>query len=322
MLCISLLSGCSPANTTTPYTIEPTIPAITETYTPTTIPITTTPATTVPPTTTAAVTPTASPTSTYILPTAIIIPYTPVSIPGYGEPLTADVKLSTKTVTLTVYAFPNETQNAKHILDLYAKALPALEDLIGVPFPQNYPIKVQEFARKDIGDMAGKNNGINGLQIADTNITYDPTLIHELSHYWFASPRYSEKWISEGFAMLYADLTLRYLGDVKAADQYKNSRIASYQRLKGTLDFPLEQWGSETGDLMTFEYGKALVFVFGLYDKAGPDAFKKVNQKVFASPNSRVNSDLLLKGLTDFTGKDFLYLGPGWIYPGTALPLK
>jgi hypothetical protein len=322
LLALTVVGCAQTADPSTPTMV----PNTTQTSAPTsetpTYTITTTPATVVPPTT-ATVTPTLSPTPTYILPTAIIIPSTPVSIPGYEEPVTAQIKLATKTVDLIVYAFTNDIQKGKHIIELYTKALPALEDLIGVPFPQNYPIKVQEYAKNDLEGLSGKNGGINGIQIANTNMTDDAILIHELNHYWFTSPRYSEKWISEGFAILYADLTLRSLGDVKTADQEKNGYMANYQRLKA-LDFPLEQWGAvgtTPGNLRTFAYGKSSVLIHALYDKAGTEAFKKVNQKAFASPNSRVNSVLLLKGLTDFTGKDFLQFGPGWIYPGTAQPL-
>jgi hypothetical protein len=259
------------------------------------------------------------PSSTTETPTQIPI----TAPPGYEESLRAQIKLSTKTVDLVVLVLSGDIAKGQHVIDTYTKALPELEDLIGVPFPPDYTIRVQEYKRADIGNVAGRNMGMGGLQIADTNITYDPTLLHEISHYWFINPAYSESWLIESFATLYAYLEEVSLGDAQTAAQYKNMYFNWYYDNKDTMDIPLSQWTSKTtGNLNKFGYGKAAFFVFVLYDKAGAKAFKQLNQAAFSSQPVRVNSNSILPGLSMASGLDLSYLGSGWIFAGIAQPIN
>ena len=72
------------------------------------------------------------------------------------------MQLTNKTVKVTVLTFSGKDDLANHILDLFTRALPLLEDIIGVPFPPEYPITVQEFIRQDLGGVSGRNRGENG----------------------------------------------------------------------------------------------------------------------------------------------------------------
>jgi hypothetical protein len=313
LITAAIITGCNPKDSTPVATTTPDLTTL----------ITTTAITTVPPTTTTAA-PTTTPytpkTTTPEITTPAPTTYTPPTAPaGYEQPVTGQITLSTKTVNISVLALAGETQKAQHVIDIYSKALPALEDLIGVPFPPNYAIEVREYKRADIGGVAGRNQGQKGLQIADTNMSYDPTLLHELAHYWFVTPQYSEKWLMEGFAMLYADQVLIKLGAPSIAADYKANRTSDYQKFLSTITISLSEWRSQTGDVSSFANAKAAVFLFSLYDKAGSDAFKEINRYAF---KSRLGSSDFLPTLSKASGQDFSYLSEGWIYPGVPQPIR
>jgi hypothetical protein len=259
-------------------------------------------------------------TATYIPPPVLV---TPIAPPGY-EALAARIYLSSRTVDLVVFVFAGESQKGQHIVDLYSKALPPLEGLIGVPLPRDYTtVKVQEYKRQDLTAEA-LNYGYE-IKVADTAIANDKALVHELTHYWYRQPKCANVWIVEGFAALYTILDLNAMGDNITATKMRNDQLTWYERYKNSIDFPLSEWTSYA-DLGTnrsgFAHGKAAVLSYGLYYRAGADAFKQVNIAAFSTSSSKMTQDSLLSGLSAATGQDFSIYAPGWIYPGVAQPLK
>lgn len=237
------------------------------------------------------------------------------------QSLSGSARLKNKNVTITVQYWEGERNKAEYILYWSSKALPVLEELTGIPFLQPYPIVVRESTLEDTGGAAGVNSGVRGIMIAAPYMEDDGVLLHELAHYWATKPPFSEDWMREGFAELYAYLTLKKLGKDNEAADVRDGRFRSYERYKDKFNLPLSQWVNAPGvnDFDLFGYAKSFVFAFNLYEVLGLTALQRFNGEAFVSSRP-VDWVEFIRLLTKTTGQDQSYLFAGWVVPGVAQP--
>jgi len=115
------------------------------------------------------------------------------------------------------------------VLDNAAKALPVIEDLIGVDFPQEVA-SVEIYGTEGEGGIyAGGNDGTRIVMLAKhpANSTY---IYHELVHYW--TIYYHVPWaLKEGYAILYSYLAAKQFGeDVVAYNTFKSKSLDAFER--------------------------------------------------------------------------------------------
>ena len=109
-----------------------------------------------------------------------------------------------------VRAWPDDTRWADFIGDELGDIMPALDELIGQPWPTERGLQVIETASPYAHGYAGwYSQADHSISLGDE---LDPLVIaHELSHVWFNANLFDARWINEGFADEYAQTTLQHL---------------------------------------------------------------------------------------------------------------
>lgn len=113
---------------------------------------------------------------------------------------------------LTVLGWPGDDEWAQFVASKVERGVPALEDLIGLPWPGDEDLQVIETASPYLYGYAGWYSPSESL--VEVGDALDAAVIlHELSHLWFNQQLFAERWINEGLAEVFAALALSRLGD-------------------------------------------------------------------------------------------------------------
>ncbi|HEV7762476.1 MAG TPA: hypothetical protein VGO78_25885 [Acidimicrobiales bacterium] len=109
-----------------------------------------------------------------------------------------------------VRAWPDDADWATFVADQLGATMPALEGLIGQPWPTERGLDVVETASPYAHGYAGWYSQVDhSISLGDE---LDPLVIaHELSHVWFNANLFDARWINEGLADEYAQTTLQQL---------------------------------------------------------------------------------------------------------------
>lgn len=129
---------------------------------------------------------------------------------------TDDAKLVDKAVDadgaeVEVRAWPDDAAWADFAAKQVAEAKPVLEDLIGQPWPRDDALEIVETASPYAYGYAGwYSEADHKISVGDE---LDPrVMVHELSHVWFNSSMFADRWVAEGFAEEYSTTVLDELG--------------------------------------------------------------------------------------------------------------
>ncbi len=170
-----------------------------------------------------------------------------------------------------------------HILENAAYALPVLEDLIGIPLPQQIE-SVEIYGKRDLGVEEWAVGYNDGNMVALKTDHPDPTIVfHELVHFW--TFHYHIPWpLVEGYCNLYADLCAAHLGlnEVAYPDLDWQQEYEALQKDKGkvplnTLDYSRPDIPEEQ---VHYFYWASTVIMYNLYEAAGEENLKAINGKV------------------------------------------
>ena len=114
-------------------------------------------------------------------------------------------------VAVSARAWPNDADWADFVIGTLGDAFPVLTDLIGQPWPADDELDVIETSAPYAYGYAGWYEEVgNAISIGDQ---LDPlVIVHEVSHAWFNSDLFGDRWVNEGFAEEYAAQTLDRLG--------------------------------------------------------------------------------------------------------------
>ena len=117
-------------------------------------------------------------------------------------PIAGEVQTTTfgsRTIELTVDGSLGDAEWAQRVTDLVIAGGPALEELIGVPFPGPDAMTISERTSEELSGyagMAGCSHVVCGIRLLPD--FDDTTLLHELTHAWTQSFR--NRWLAEGNA--------------------------------------------------------------------------------------------------------------------------
>ncbi len=182
----------------------------------------------------------------------------PVSMPG-------------GTIELRIRAWPDDPDWQMRVSDLLERALPTLGSQIGLPWPTDAPLEVRETIARDengAASIAGRDNAAvfdPAASRLDVPFTADASaIVHGVAHAWFNADLIADRWIADGFALLYAELTGAAI-DVPVTSP--TSGEAS--------PVPLNAWvvGSPEDD---YGYGAALLVAREIAATAGDVALQQV----------------------------------------------
>lgn len=174
---------------------------------------------------------------------------------------------------LTVLGWPGDGEWAQFVGRQVGQGVPALEDLIGLPWPGEDDLEVIETASPYLYGYAGWYRPSESLvEIGDELDAR--VILHELSHLWFNQRLFEERWINEGFAEVFASLALGRVGEpvvppspIDAADP---GRIALLEWSDPDLTEPISDVQEAYG------YNASYAVLEGIAQEIGEDALSEV----------------------------------------------
>lgn len=159
---------------------------------------------------------------------------------GLGDPQT--IAFGSRTVQLTVNESPGDQEWARRVAEVVAAAGPALEEMIGVPYPGPEAMGISERTDEQLygyAGLAGCSHVVCHIRLSEN--FRDTTLLHELTHAWTQSFR--NRWLAEGMA--------EYISD-RAAARIDGRPLPAPEAAGDRPPYPLLDW-TLTIDLNTAE---------------------------------------------------------------------
>ena len=180
------------------------------------------------------------------------------------------VDVADGSISLAMKAWKDDRTWAGRVGGLFGRALPTLRDDIGLAWPHQGPVVVQEAVSRSTGGYAGLYNP----QASQIQVAYwagSAVIVHEAAHGWFNGSLLADRWAAEGFASLYAQRALRTL-KIKASVPKLTAKLRA-------VAFPLNAWPASPAPASASEaYGYAGSYALAalIAKRAGPDALARV----------------------------------------------
>jgi len=188
------------------------------------------------------------------------------------------VPLSGGTVDLWVRSFDDDRAWGAATLDLAARALPALQSAVGLPYTGVGPLFITESLPSGIGPLAEPVSGAQDIAVAFDATPF--TVLHQLAHLWIGTDFASERWIREGLASHLAGIAARQL-EIPVAGRATAVAIDS-----DPAAIPLATWspaGNTGGSSLATDawaYAASWAFIDSLARSLGEDRLKLLVQRV------------------------------------------
>ncbi len=174
------------------------------------------------------------------------------------------------TVPLTIQAWPDDAAWARRVSTLFSRGLPAIGELVGLPWQRPAGLAVQEAVSRTTGGYAALFDPAAGrIEVAYYADAF--VILHEASHAWFNGALLADRWANEAFASYYALAAAEKLGETVSADKLTD-------KLK-LARIPLNAWGAVGREAITTEdyaYAASLELATALARRAGQDGLRDV----------------------------------------------
>lgn len=223
---------------------------------------------------------------------------------------------------LNIRGWSDDRPWADRVGGLLERALPVIGEEIGLAWPREVPLTVQETVSRSTGGYAGLfDPSANRVEIA--YYASDFVVLHEAAHGWFNGAFLADRWANEAFASYYAGVAAADLG-VKVTPAAPPARPSDPARIALDAWGPLGAASTATED---YGYAASLAVAQAIAQRAGPDALRDVWAAIAARagayqpPNGPAEGAFasapdwrgLLDLLEDRTGKPFDDLWRTWI---------
>ena len=107
--------------------------------------------------------------------------------------------------------WPGDTEWQAFVTTQIEDGVPVLGELIGRPWPIDEKVEVREAYTPYLYGYAGWfNSSSNEIEIGEE--LDQEVVLHELSHAWFNSGWFPDRWLNEGFAQLYSNKAVEQMG--------------------------------------------------------------------------------------------------------------
>jgi hypothetical protein len=249
--------------------------------------------------------------------------YVTAERPGIFTETSFVVDVGEAEAAVVVRAWDDDPDWGQRMRDLLTAGLPALHELIGLPWPVAGELKVEESANR-LGDYAG----IYDRSTEQINVRYDAdgtVTLHEAAHVWFNTELFDDRWIGEAWAEFYAVESAEMIGVSGETFALTDVLLAS--------QIPLSDWGAigaESQDVEAYAYAASFhvaQLIAERTDLAGlrevwqaADAGEMAYQPVHGDGGPREDVaagqagwQLLLDLLEERTGADYDDLWLAWV---------
>lgn len=173
-----------------------------------------------------------------------------------------------------VRAWPDDAAWATFAVKQFEQAKPVLEELIGQPWPrEDDELEIIETSSPYAYGYAGwYSEADHKISVGDE---LNPrVMVHELSHVWFNSQLFADRWIAEGFAEAYATTALDQLDQPQDAPKAPNIHAPGAVALNDWSDPLLLDDNSAATE--KFGYSTAWYVVDQLVRELGADKLREV----------------------------------------------
>ncbi|MGH2393689.1 MAG: hypothetical protein ACRDGH_09385, partial [Candidatus Limnocylindria bacterium] len=195
--------------------------------------------------------------------------YVTAERPGLFTSIPFTLTVGEAEASVIIRAWDDDPDWAARTQDLLTVGLPALADLIGLPWAVFGDLKVEESANR-LGDYAGIYNKltekINVRYDADATVT-----LHEAAHIWFNGDLFRDRWIGEAWAEFYAVQSAATIGVTGETFTLTDDLLAA--------QIPLNDWasiGAEGPDVEAFAYAASYHLAGLIFERTDLDGLRAV----------------------------------------------
>lgn len=191
--------------------------------------------------------------------------------PGAYAERTERIVVGDDPVQLTIRAWPDDPDWSTRVGDLVARALPVLAEQIGLDWPRDDGLVVQEAASRSTGGYAGLFDPAEGL-VEVAYYAEDLVVLHEAAHAWFNGGLLADRWANEAFASYYGLRVAEGLG-LPADEEALTPELIEAGRI------PLNAWGPvgrESTATEDYAYAATLALAKQIAQRAGPAVLQQV----------------------------------------------
>jgi hypothetical protein len=195
--------------------------------------------------------------------------YVTAERPGLFTSIPFTLTLDGQEASVILRAWDDDPEWAARTQQLLTDGLPALVELIGLPWAVFGDLKVEESANR-LGDYAGIYNRttekINVRYDADATVT-----LHEAAHIWFNADLFRGRWIGEAWAEFYAVHSAEAIGVTGETFTLTDDLLAA--------QIPLNDWaaiGFEGPDVEAFAYAASYNLAELIYARTDFDGLRAV----------------------------------------------
>ena len=136
-------------------------------------------------------------------------------------------------VSVKLDGFQDDPRWGKFVAGQVTKGIPALEKLVGAPWPGGLE-RIREDASPTLRGYDGWFDATDDEIVIGEQLDAD-LVLHELSHAWVTGDRFQQRWISEGLAQVLAERAVKSTGGTAA----RHPKVTP--RSKGAI--ALNSWG-------------------------------------------------------------------------------
>ncbi|MGH8822862.1 MAG: hypothetical protein ACRDVN_00080 [Jiangellaceae bacterium] len=174
---------------------------------------------------------------------------------------------------MVLRAWPGDDRWATFVRDQVGAGVPALEELIGLPWPVADELEIFETSTPDLYGYGGwYDHGTDVIEISDR---LDPQVVlHELSHAWFNPTLFTDRWMSEGLAEEFAARSLAGTGGEPAGPPPVTPGDPGAQPLLDWAHVELRDGNTEEQE--SYGYAASWWIVHQLTEEIGPAAMAEV----------------------------------------------
>lgn len=174
-----------------------------------------------------------------------------------------------------VRAWPNDPDWAAFAARQVREGVPALEAMLGLPWPATRPIDVLETAAPYLYGYAGWYQPNEGLIEVGDELDQQ-VVLHELAHLWFNTDLFEGRWINEALAEVFAAAAGAELGGTPPEPQPIDPAAPGAVKLN---DWDTPDLESDTSaEREAYGYNTAWAVLDGVADEVGLDAMAEVVQ--------------------------------------------
>jgi hypothetical protein len=252
--------------------------------------------------------------------------------PGAFSDNKLTVEVGGKSAPLNVRAWQDDPDWGTTMIGLMSDGLPALQRLIGLPYPAPGTLVVEEAATSRLGGYAGIYNNLTGM----IRVRYDAdayVALHEAAHIWFNGDLFRDRWIGEAWAEFYGVQSAMSIGATGHAFDLSDDMLVN--------KIPLNDWGQIGAvEIGVEEYAYAATYhlatlVFARTNMAGLEAVWKgadggemAYQPAHPGDAPQTGVDFHLEGwqqlldlLDERAGANFDDLWTEWVVNDTQRPM-